>query len=117
MKNLSKLFRLVAVATILCLLVVALPATVHADEEIELDPESGAIGDNIEVTGSGFRDSTETTDYRVYLYMSPEEFDEGDDVEDLDTFHRVGSDYTDDDGDIDTDFNIPSRLTTGSDDG
>ncbi len=116
MKSFSKLLRIGAVVTILSLLVAVLPAPALAAEDVELDPESGEIGDRIDVTGDGFHETTTTTEYYVYIFFSPQEADEGDDISDLDTYHRVKSTSTDDNGEIDTYFTVPSRLTTGPDD-
>jgi hypothetical protein len=113
----KKIFRILAVGAVLALLVAMIPAIpALAAEDAELDPDSGEIGDKIDVTGDGFEESTDEDTVGIHIYFSPEEADEGDDVDDLDTYHRVEVDSTDDDGEIDTYFYVPSRLTRGDDD-
>jgi hypothetical protein len=113
----KKLLRILAIGTILALLLAMVPAIpALAAEDAELDPDEGEIGEKIEITGDGFDESSDTEVVGVRIYFSPEETDEGDDVDDLDTYHRVKSTSTDDDGDIDTYFYVPETLTTGDDD-
>ena len=114
----NKVFRILAMALILSLVVMALPAaSVLAAERINVSPNKGKVDDNVDVSGSGF---TEGDD--VYIYFSNEEVDEGDDVEDLDSYEEVATDRAsseteyDDGGDIDTDFDVPDELKDGSDD-
>lgn len=115
--GLGKIFRTLAIATILCLLVITIPATpALAAESLSLSPTSGQIGDEIDVFGSGYDPGD-----RVYIYFSSEEADEGDDVEDLDAYERVKTDYAgrwgdSDEGDIDTSFDVPEKLTDGDED-
>jgi len=96
----------------------ALPAaSVLAAERINVSPTKGIVGDDVDVSGSGFSEGDD-----VYIYFSNEEADEGDDVEDLDSYEEVADDRAssetefDDGGDIDTDFEVPDELTDGSDD-
>jgi len=114
----NKVFRVVAIAITLSLLVMALPAaSVLAAERINVSPTKGKVGDDVDVSGSGFTEGD-----TVYIYFSNEETDEGDDVEDLDSYEEVADDRAsseteyDDGGDIDTDFEVPDELTDGSDD-
>ena len=114
----KKIFRVLAIAITLSLLVMALPAaSVLAAEKINVSPTKGKVGDDVDVSGSGFSEGDD-----VYIYFSNEEADEGDDVEDLDSYEAVAddrassADLTDDGGDIDTDFDVPDELTDGSDD-
>jgi hypothetical protein len=117
MKSIGKLLRIVVVVTMLSLLGVALPALpALAAESVQLSPEEGRIGQKIDVTGNGFRKSTGTTDYIVYIFLSPEEADEGDDIDSLYTYHKVSSKSTDADGKFETYFYVPGRLTDGYDD-
>ena len=88
MKN-SKLFHILTITVILSLLVMALPVSpvLAASESIELDPEEGEIGEEIEVTGEDFDESyyNSSTDYEyiyVTVYFSSEEADEGDEIDD-----------------------------------
>jgi len=96
-------------------LVVAFPAVsaLATDEVITLDPDEGKIGDEIDVWGSGYDPGD-----RVYIYFSSEEADEGDDIDDLDAYERVTTTYAGglgdpDEGEIDTDFDVPPKLTDG----
>ena len=114
----NKVFRVVAIAITLSLLVMALPAaSVLAAERINVSPTKGIVGDDVDVSGSGFSEGDD-----VYIYFSNEEADKGDDVEDLDSYEEVADDRAsseteyDDGGDIDTDFEVPDELTDGSDD-
>ena len=117
MKSISRLFGIVAVATILALLVVALPASpVLAAETLDLDPDEGEIGDRIDVDGDGFRATTDTTDYIVYIWMSEEDADvDDDDIDTLDSYEKLRTRTTDSDGEFSTYFYVPSRLTDGDD--
>ena len=50
----NKIFRVLAIATILALLIVAVPALpALAAEDIDLDPTSGEIGDRVDIVGPG----------------------------------------------------------------
>jgi hypothetical protein len=118
MKSINKLLRIVAVAAILSRLIAALPATpaFAAEKIVQLDPEEGAISVSIAVTGEGFNRSSDNVKTRVLIYFSPEELNEGDEMRDLDTHHRVQTKITDSSGNIDTYFDVPSRLSTGDED-
>jgi hypothetical protein len=118
MRSINKLLRIVVVVAILSQLIVALPATpaFAAEKIVQLDPEEGAIGVRIAVTGEGFNRSTDTVKTRVQIYFSPEDINEGDNIRDLDIYHRVQTKTTDSTGGIDTYFDVPSRLTTGDED-
>jgi len=114
----NKFFRILAMAVILSLLVMALPAaSALAAERINVSPTKGKVGDDVDVSGSGFSEGDD-----VYIYFSNEEADEGDDIDDLDSYEEVATDrassetLTDEGGDIDTDFEVPDELTDGSDD-
>ena len=99
MKSISRLLRMVAVATILSLLLVALPATPALAESVDVDPDEGEIGDRVEVSGSGFNEthsvSGETVNKPVDIYFTSENGDI-DDIDDLDNYEKwddsVGSD-------------------------
>lgn len=119
----GKLLRIVALATILSLLVVAIPAS-HAlaitdDERISLDPDEGEIGEEVEVSGTDFEESydyggDDYKDYYVSVYFTDESVDEGDDIDDLDNYEVVdSSDWVDEDGEWDTTFDVPDELTEG----
>ena len=110
----NKIFRILVLAVILSLLVIAIPATpALAAESLSVSPSRGEIGDEIDVTGSGYDEGE-----RVYIYFSSEDADEGDDIDDLDVYEKVattsaGREDAPDEGDIDTDFDVPDELTDG----
>jgi hypothetical protein len=107
----TKFFRILAVAAVLALLVTVIPASPALAQHIRLDPEEGEIGDRIDITGYDFDyDST------VTIYFTSEEVDEGDDIDYVDAYEKVKSSRgVDEDGDFDTSFDVPSRLTDGDD--
>ncbi len=115
----NKVFRTLALAIILSLLVMVIPATPALAESLHLSPDEGEIGDTIDVTGSGY-----TTAHKVYIYFSSQEADKDDYIDDdLDVWEEVETTYagdvgdTDpDEGDIDTNFKVPEELTDGYED-
>ncbi len=113
----KKILRILAIGTILALLVIALPVSpVLAAEDVELDPEEGEIGDKIEVTGDGFDDSTETETVFVYIFFSPEDAEvDDDDIDNLDVYEKVKTKSTDEDGEFETYFYVPTECTDGDD--
>jgi hypothetical protein len=115
MKSVNKLLRIVAAATIVSLLVVAVPASpALAAERLDLEPEKGEIGDRIDVEGSGFKRSTEARDYRVYIFFSREEAIVDEDyIDDLNSYAKVKEKSTDAQGEIDTYFHVPAKLRDG----
>ncbi|MFC1958491.1 IPT/TIG domain-containing protein [Chloroflexota bacterium] len=120
----SRIFRILAMATILSLLVIALPTSqVFAAEVIELDPDDGEIDDTIDIAGEDFEESyyNSPTDYHdsyVDIYFSSEEADEGDEIGDeVENYERVKSSvYVDEDGEFDSYFYVPDELTDGDED-
>jgi hypothetical protein len=113
----TKFLRILAIGTILALLLAMVPAIpALAAEEVELDPEEGEIGDKIEVTGSGFDESSADEDVFVYIFMSPEDADvDDDDIDQLDVYEKLKTKSTDTDGDFETYFYVPERLADGDD--
>ncbi len=114
MRNISKLFRIVALVSILSMLAVAIPASpALAAVSIELDPEEGEIGEWIDIEGDGFPEGEE-----VDIYFSSEEADRNDDIDDeVGNYERVKSGVlVDEDGEIDTSFKVPDELTDGDED-
>ena len=115
----EKVFRILAVAVILFFLLMALPASpaLAASEDINLDPDEGEIGDEINIEGDGF-DESNGTDYFINIYFSDEEADEGDDIDDeVENYEKVKSLlYIDDNGEFSTHFDVPDELTDGEDD-
>jgi len=114
----SKIFRTLAIAIILSLLMVALPATpAYAVPRLYPDPEDGEIDDDIDIEGLGFRASTEATDVDVYIYFSSDEADVGDDIDDeVNAYEVVVVAYTTTTGGFNTDFDVPDKLNDGDDD-
>jgi len=126
----SKIFRVLAMAVILSLLVVALPvspALASYDYDIDLvdsDGDSldeGEIGDYFYVEGDDWppSDYVEPQDIEeVDIYFSSEEADTGDDIDDeVQNYERLKSGVEiDDDGEFDKKVKVPDELTDGDDD-
>jgi len=110
----GKIVRSLALAMVLSLLVMTIPATpALAAESLNISPSSGEIGEEIDVWGSGYDPGD-----IVYIYFSSQEADEGDDIEDLDSYERVdtthaGGSGASDEGDIDTYFDVPDEMEDG----
>lgn len=108
----SKIFRILGIGIILCLLMLAMPATpalaTTGVEYIYLPTDRGAIGDNIDVYGYDFDSST-----RVYIYFSSEDADVDDYMDDLDAYEEVTYENTNTDGEFDDTFDVPDELTDG----
>jgi len=109
-----KIFRILAFAAILSLLVIAIPASpALAAESIDLSPSTGEVGDKIDIDGSGFK----TDGTRVYIYFSNQEWDVGDEIDDDVTVYQLVKKRTPDvNGEIDTYFYVPEILDDGDDD-
>ena len=59
----AKTLRILGIALILSLLVIAIPAApAQAARDITLSPEEGDVFDEITISGDGFNESTDTTD-------------------------------------------------------
>ena len=125
----TKIFRILGIALILSLLMVAIPATpsLAYDRDIELDPDEGEIGDDIEITGEDWRPSYETdegefVEKRADIYFAKDEADTYDDIDiDVETYEKVKSDVigeegTSDEGEFNTTFEVPDELNDGDDD-
>jgi hypothetical protein len=109
-----RIFRIGAMALLLSLLVMALPASpALAAVNIALDPDEGEIGQRIDITGENF-----DGDYDVDIYFSSEEAGKNDDIDDdVANYELVKSSVpVDDYGDFDTYFYVPEELTDGEDD-
>ncbi len=115
----KKIFRILTVAVILLILVMALPTApaLAASEDISLDSDEGEIGDEINIEGDGF-DESDTQDHFVHIYFSDEEADEGDKIDDeVENYEKVESLlWIDEDGEFSTSFDVPDDLTDGEDD-
>jgi len=104
----SKILRALAVALILSLLVIAIPAApALAAEEFDLSPENGEVGDKVSVEGTGFK----TDGTRVWIYFSDQEADVGDEIDaEVDVYKLVKKRTPDDTGDLDTYFYVPDEI-------
>ena len=112
----SKIWRILTVALILSLLMAVIPATPAwaYDYDIDIDPEQGEIGDEIEITGSDFTPSTDEDEELATIYFSEDEADSGDDIDyEVETYEKLKSAIVDDEGDFDTTFDVPSELNDG----
>ncbi len=122
----NKIFRTLALAVILALLVAVIPAspTLAATEEITLDPDEGEIGSRFYVDGEDFTPSDYTGDpidwdiSEVDIYFSSQEVDVNDDIDDEVTiYERLKTDEeVDDDGEFRQRVTVPDELTDGDSD-
>ncbi len=108
----NKIFRTLAVAFTVALLVVAVPATPTLAASVTVDPDEGKIGDEIEVWGSGFTLST-----TLKFYFSDERTSTGDRIGvDVDNYESLGSKSTGTGGYFeDFYFDVPDKLRDGDD--
>jgi len=107
-------------ASVMALVSPASPA-LAASEEISLDPDEGEVGDYVDVDGSDFDESGSDPEDYVYvrIYLTHEEADPGDDMDDdVENYERVKSSVlVDDDGGFEeVSFKIPATLADGEDD-
>ena len=117
----NKIFHTLALAIILSLLMIAIPAApVLAAATLTVSPTKVEIGDTISVTGSGYTYTPTPPGVTVYIFISSQELDVGDDIEDLDVYYRTsttsGTTSEGNPGEINKSFNIPSSLTAGAED-
>jgi hypothetical protein len=107
--NGKKTLRVLVLATVLCLLVVALPAAVHAAGYIQLESDIGSIGERIDISGYGFDHNR-----LIAVYLSPRDAEiEEDYIRDIDIFQKVLSRTTDAEGGFSAYFIVPERLIDG----
>jgi hypothetical protein len=114
----NKVFRILALAVIFSLLMITLPAaSALAAGTLTVSPTKVEIGDAISVTGSGYTKNTQ-----VYIFISSQELDVGDDIEDLDVYYQTSTTSGDVDdldpaeGEIKKSFDMPDVLDDGSPD-
>lgn len=113
MKNISKSLRILLSATILSLMVVAIPASpAQAQREITLVPDEGNVGSTITVAGIGFNKSTGTTDKYAIIYFSSQEASTVDDIDSDITIYEVVRDgvWLDENGEFEVTFTVPDEL-------
>ena len=108
--KITKIFRILAIASIVSLLVTALPATpVLAVSGLQTVPISAKIGEDIDVFGFGF-----TSTFNIYLYFSNEAFTTGDRINtDVKDYKYLGAVTADAFGEIDRSVEIPATLANG----
>ena len=87
----TKIFRILGIAVILSLLMIAIPAApALAVKDIDLDPDSGDIDDTITISGSGFSQSIGATIYYVDIYFAADDAGTTDDIgSDINTYERL----------------------------
>ena len=113
----KRFLRILAVALLLAILLSTLPTTpALAAAEIEIDHETGKVGDTIEIVGEGFREDDEGR-WGVGIYFASGDISLYDEIDDeVTTYERVMTDQVDTDGTFDTTFEVPVELTDGDDD-
>jgi hypothetical protein len=119
----TKIFRILTLAVILSLLLVAIPASpaLAYDYDIELDPDEGEIDGYFYVEGDDWPKSIyEPTVIikEVDIYLSSEDVDTGDEIDDEVTiYEKLKSGYDiDDDGEFRARVKVPAELTDGDED-
>jgi hypothetical protein len=118
----AKLLRMLAVGVILSLLVVLIPASpALAARVIEIDPDEGRIGDDIDIEGAGFPtdDPAGIPPYDSYvdIYFAYREagISVGHDIDDeVRTYELVKEKVDCGTGSFSTHFDVPSELSDGS---
>jgi len=96
-------------------LTLALPVSAQVVRSIELEPDSGKIGDKVTVTGTGFNKSTETTDKYAAIFFSSQEATTLEDIDiDVVTYEMVKEGvWLNGDGDFRATFTVPDELNDG----
>ena len=96
-------------------LTLALPVSAQVVRSIELEPDSGKIGDKVTVTGTGFNKSTESTDKYAGIFFSSQEATTLEDIGiDVVTYERVKEGvWLNEDGDFRATFTVPDELNDG----
>jgi hypothetical protein len=117
----TKIFRILTLAVILSLLLVAIPASpALAAYDIDLDPDEGEIGEYFYVEGDDWPESIYepiVNIKEVDIYFSSQEADEGDEIDDeVEIYEKLGSDDIGEDGDFSKRVTVPEELTDGDED-
>jgi hypothetical protein len=110
----KRFLSILTTAIILAMLIVVIPVTpALAVAHIAVTPTSGTIGDYVEIDCSGFTEST----VDLYFYFSSDSASVGDYIdEDVTAYERVAVVYsTELSSSFIADFDVPDRLTDGSD--
>ena len=108
----NKIFRILAIALTLALLVATVPATpVLAAGSFDITPNHGKIGDSIEYYGYGFNPGDS-----LKIYFSSDDAILGDAINDeVDTYKHIAN-IAATDGTFIFDYLVPDALTMGTDD-
>lgn len=113
----NRFFRILAVAIILSLLMIAIPATPVLAGSITLNPEKGGIGSSINIEGEDFIGGV-----RVNIYFSSQKAEVDDQIDDEVTAYRLvkqpvtyGISDIPPSGTFDTTFHVPVELDGGDD--
>jgi hypothetical protein len=120
----AKILRISGIAIILSLLVLAVPALPVFAATVDLNPDEGEIGDEVEVTGDGFDTYASNVNYEYWaeIYFAANSASLGEiigdiDNDDVDTYAWVAEsdDPIDEDGEFETSFEVPDDLNDGQD--
>ncbi len=118
-----KTVRVLSVLFLLSLFLTALPAApALAANSLYIEPNEGAIGDTIDITGRNFSYSTENDEKWARIIFSSDEASVGEYIDDEVNTYKVVEEaqigYVDEDneGDFEGTFEVPSELKDGSDD-
>ncbi len=114
----KRIFSILAVAVILSLLMVAIPAIpVSAAEVVTLDVDKGEPGDPVAITGTDFLPSSGSYFYNVDIYFSHEVLDVGDEINYYDNVYKLLKQfvYTDEEGTFSKVVDIPTMLDDSRD--
>jgi hypothetical protein len=114
----NKVFRILTLAVIFSLLLLAIPATpALAAASVDLSPTKGKIGSYVTITGKNFTPSDEEEYVSVDIYFSNENKSIGKDIDyDVLNYKSKTDVLVDDEGEFDITFKIPAELTDGEDD-
>lgn len=115
----NRFFRILTVAIILSLLMIAIPATPALAASVTLDPEKGEIGSRISIEGAGFSAGVGHS-----IYFSSQEADTGDEIDDeVTAYEKVKTVVTYGSQEIGSGtfpptafFDVPDVLNDGDDD-
>jgi len=115
-----RLLARLVIVLLVCLVAIPMliPATpILAAEKITLDPDEGRVGDEIDIAGQDFSESTSNHTYEVDIYFSSDKASVDDDIDDeVTAYEKVKSAYdVDENGEFETNFDVPDELTDGDD--
>jgi hypothetical protein len=119
MKNIGRLFPILALATAFSLLAVAIPTMpVLAAERIDIYPDTCEIGESFTVNGENFTPSDNIFSPGVDIYFTSQEAEEGDKIDrEIDVYRKVGSAVdVDEYGEFRVTVEVPDKLSDGVED-